>query len=153
MLFLGEDLCFGQGYLHATGEFMAPMGDAASSRRCLIMNSRLSLRTAARLFRVLPVVDLSAERPVQIELLRLIATGKSAAVLGASMTDTDMISRQGLIGGQLVCLLEVYRMLATAGSPKREGVGFANYRVFRLSGPSSLKRRCSTSSASCLLME
>ncbi|CDJ53116.1 penicillin amidase domain-containing protein, putative [Eimeria brunetti] len=46
-----EDLCFGQGYLHA------------------------------------------AERPVQIELLRLIATGKSAAVLGASMTDTDMISR------------------------------------------------------------
>ncbi|CDI79539.1 penicillin amidase domain-containing protein, putative [Eimeria acervulina] len=50
-----EDLCFGQGYLHAT------------------------------------------ERPVQIELLRLIATGKSAAVLGASMTDTDMISRQVLV--------------------------------------------------------
>ncbi|CDJ60854.1 penicillin amidase domain-containing protein, putative [Eimeria maxima] len=90
-----EDLCFGQGYLHATGEFMAPMGDAAS------------------------------KRPVQIELLRLIATGKSAAVLGASMTDTDMISRQGLIGGQLVCLLEVYRMLATAGSPKREGASRA----------------------------
>lgn len=33
------------------------------------------------------------ERPVQVELLRLVATGKSAAVLGASMTDTDMITR------------------------------------------------------------
>ena len=30
-----------------------------------------------------------------MELLRLIATGKSAAVLGGSVTDTDMITRQG----------------------------------------------------------
>lgn len=46
-----EDLCFGQGFVHA------------------------------------------AERPFQMELLRLLATGKTAAVLGASMTDTDMITR------------------------------------------------------------
>ncbi|OEH74597.1 penicillin amidase domain-containing protein [Cyclospora cayetanensis] len=46
-----DDLCFGQGYLHAI------------------------------------------ERPFQVELLRLIAVGRSASVLGPSMTDTDMIAR------------------------------------------------------------
>ncbi|CDJ38991.1 penicillin amidase domain-containing protein, putative [Eimeria tenella] len=41
----------------------------------------------------LPYLTASSQRPAQIELLRLVATGKSAAVLGASMTDTDMITR------------------------------------------------------------
>lgn len=46
-----DDLCFGQGYVHA------------------------------------------AERPFQMEILRLLATGNAASVLGSSMLDTDMITR------------------------------------------------------------
>ncbi|KAL8455987.1 hypothetical protein Emag_000230 [Eimeria magna] len=74
-----EDLCFGQGFLHGAGEVHYYAG--------------VSSLTAAAAAATAASTAAAAERPFQMELLRLIATGKAASVLGKGMEDTDMITR------------------------------------------------------------
>ncbi|KAL8272564.1 hypothetical protein Esti_003453 [Eimeria stiedai] len=87
-----DDLCFGQGFLHGAGEhrFHSYFTTVLFSSSSSSSSSNSSSNSSCYCCRF-------DERPFQMELLRLLATGKAASVLGKGMADTDMITRQKLL--------------------------------------------------------